>query len=230
MGKRGISRLLTALLLSGVTAYLAAADHALLLFAKAGDEAMFRKFDTYRRQLEAGLPRLGFGKEAIRVFTEASPYDRQAVLAELDKIAAAQGPSDRLWVFLFGHAQSGRLTQWLKLPKGVLNITELARRLDRISGEQLVFVFTPYSYELQEALKKPERTVIASASAEGESNPPKLPDFLLKKLSAPGEGWLDPVRQAALENSAAADRPASIRPNPRASPPETRRTPILSPR
>lgn len=204
MGKRGISRLLTALLLSGMTAYLAAADHALLLFAKAGDEAMFRKFDTYRRQLEAGLPRLGFGKEAIRVFTEASPYDRQAVLAELDKIAAAQGPSDRLWVFLFGHAQSGRLTQWLKLPKGVLNITELARRLDRISGEQLVFVFTPYSYELQEALKKPERTVIASASAEGESNPPKLPDFLLKKLSAPGEGWLDPVRQAALENSAAA--------------------------
>ena len=49
MGIRGISRLLTALLLSGVTAYLAAADHALLLFAKAGDEAMFRKFDTYRR-------------------------------------------------------------------------------------------------------------------------------------------------------------------------------------
>ncbi len=194
--------LLAVLILSTATA----ADHALLLFGKAGDETMLRRYRNFEETLRTTLPQLGFPPETITVWNETNGFNAAAVKQTLDRLAQRQQPEDRCWVFLFGHTQPGRNSLFLKLPRGVFPVGEFVKALNAIAGEQLIFCLTPYSYELQEALRGDTRTVIACAAQPGASNPPEVSEQLLRRLNDPGDGWLTLFRESALATSAEAKR------------------------
>ncbi len=176
--------------------FASAADRAVLIFLQSGDAALQRRAKEFRGHLTRELPQLGF---SLLIFDENSSYGKQ----ELADIKAE--PEDRLWVFLFGHVQTGRNDLYLKLPKGVIAGAEFASLLDKAGGKQMVFCFTGNGRELQDLLAAPGRVTLSPVSVKESKNPPEYPRFLLPELAKAGS-FLPLLREAAAANQEYAKR------------------------
>ena len=166
---------LTICLISGTTF---AADHALIIGGAAGEKSFYDAFwNATSRFHQLLTDEYGYTPDQITFLFEDmdapgaeglvdTESKREQVLAALDRLIESVQPSDRLLLFMIGHASrtnKGELKYNL-LGRDITE-TEYITRINSIPAERQILIFGfPYSGKLVPQLSKPGRIILTSSS------------------------------------------------------------------
>jgi hypothetical protein len=113
------------------------------------------------------------------------PHTRADVERALDEWKRSLKPTDRVWVFLLGHANDDGKHAWFHLPGPDVREDQLAKLFAGIPcREQVFWVTTPAAGRFQQALSTKGR-IVAAASRTEEDNETEFPQALSAVMQRP---------------------------------------------
>ena len=176
-----------------------AADHVLIIGGAAGEKSFYDAFwsatsrfhqlltDTYHytpEQITFLFEDMGASEAVGIVDTESK---REQVFAAFTELAETVQPSDRLLLFMLGHAsRTGKGDLKFNLRGRDITEAEYVTLINGIPAEQQILIFGfPYSGKLVPQLSKPGRIILTSSSPnEGYSLQAGFGDVLVSVFSA----------------------------------------------
>lgn len=201
---------LVALLCCLQAAAAAAQSHLLIVSGLAGEPQIEEQFHNWSSQMiTAATERMGVPHEQITYLAEdparepgliAGRSTREAVDAELQRIAQRAGPNDRILILLIGHGSSDSRNSRINLPGPDLTATELGAMLDRFPTQQVVVVnTTSASGAFQEPLAGDRRTIITATRTGQEQNQTLFAGFFVDAFAQEGADTDKDGRVTVLE-------------------------------
>lgn len=159
----------------------AAQSHLLIISGLAGEPQIEEQFHNWSSQMiTAATERMGVPPDQVTYLAEnparepgmiAGRSTREAVDAELQRLAQRAGPNDRILILLIGHGSSDSRSSRINLPGPDLTAPELGAMLDRFPTQQVVVVnTTSASGAFQEPLAGEGRTIITATRTGQEQN------------------------------------------------------------
>ncbi len=169
-------------------------DRALILVGLPGDKEHEKLFaDTARAWIAWLTGPLALDRTQVVLlhgFRELDgkplhPDTRADIERRLDQWKRSLTPTDRIWVFLLGHANDDGEHSWFHLPGPDLREDQLARLFAGIPcREQVFWVTTPDAGRFLQTLSTKGRVVVA-ASRKGEDNETEFPQALSAVMQRP---------------------------------------------
>jgi len=169
-----LALLLTATSLPGTTYYLT-------VTGLGGEPDFEQHFSMWAKDIEKALKSTSDSK--VETLVSAT---REQVRRALDGIAAQSKPQDALVLMLIGHGSFDGFDYKINLSGPDLTASELARLLDRVPAtRQLIVDMTNSSGGAIEALRKPNRVIIAATKNGTEKNATIFARYWVEALGDP---------------------------------------------
>jgi Peptidase C13 family len=169
-----LALLLTAASLPGTTYYLT-------VTGLGGEPDFEQHFSMWAKDIEKALKSTSDSK--VETLVSAT---REQVRRALDGIAAQSKPQDALVLMLIGHGSFDGFDYKINLSGPDLTASELARLLDRVPAtRQLIVDMTSCSGGAIEALRKPNRLIIAATKNGTEKNATIFARYWVEALGDP---------------------------------------------
>jgi hypothetical protein len=169
-----LALLLTAASLPGTTYYLT-------VTGLGGEPDYEQHFSMWAKDIEKALKSTSDSK--VETLVSAT---REQVRRALDGIAAQSKPQDALVLMLIGHGSFDGFDYKINLSGPDLTASELARLLDRVPAtRQLIVDMTSCSGGAIEALRKPNRLIIAATKNGTEKNATIFARYWVEALGDP---------------------------------------------
>jgi len=169
-----LALLLTAASLPGTTYYLT-------VTGLGGEPDFEQHFSMWAKDIEKALKSTSDSK--VETLVSAT---REQVRRALDGIAAQSKPQDALVLMLIGHGSFDGFDYKINLFGPDLTASELARLLDRVPAtRQLIVDMTSCSGGAIEALRKPNRLIIAATKNGTEKNATIFARYWVEALGDP---------------------------------------------
>jgi len=163
------------------------ATHFLTVAGLGGEPDYEQRFAGWAQEIDRTLKASG---GEMRVETLSGPAATRArVQSSLEELARSCGAADALVVILIGHGTYDGVEYKFNLPGPDLSATDLAGWLDRVTaGRQLVVNTTSASGGALEALRSPNRVVIAATRGGHEKN-----------ATVFGRYWVEALRDSSAD-------------------------------
>jgi hypothetical protein len=172
-------RLLLSLLLTAFS--LPATTYYVTITGLGGEPDYTQRFGMWAKDIDKALKASPDSK--VETLVNAT---REQVRTTLSGIAKEAKPADALVVMLIGHGSFDGVDYKINLPGPDLTGSELATLLDRIPAtRQLVVNMTSCSGASIEALRKPNRIIIAATKAGTEKNATVFARYWVEALGDP---------------------------------------------
>jgi len=188
-----MKRALAACLLLLLAAPAMALQHHLLIVSGIGGTPEYdERFASLARRLAEAARAVGLAENRI-VLLSANPADggprtdKEAILAEISRIAASAGPRDRFFVVLIGHGNPRGDSAVFNLPGPDLAAGELAAALEAF-GERLVTIVNTASASgpFVAPLSAANRVLITATSSGREYQAPQFGEYFIAAFETPG--------------------------------------------
>jgi len=181
--------------------YLAASElpsgRALILVGLPGDKEHEKLFVDTAQAWKAWLTGpLGLDQTQVVLLYGFKELDGKAFHADtradiektVEQWKRSLKPTDRIWVFLLGHANDDGEHSWFHLPGSDLREDQLAKLFEGIPcREQVFWVTTSDAGRFLQAFSTKGR-VVAAASRKGEDNETEFPQALSTVMQRPAAG------------------------------------------
>ncbi len=173
--------IVTLLLLAALSA--PAATFYVTVAGLGGEPDYAQRFKMWADDIDASLKKAGGD---VNVTTLQSPT-RDQIRAKLGAIAAQAKPADALVVILIGHGSYDGVDYKFNVQGPDLTGGELAKLMDAVPAQrQLVANLTSCSGGSIEALRRPNRIVIAATKSGSEKNATTFARYFAEALREPG--------------------------------------------
>jgi len=149
----------------------AAAAHATTFYVTisglGGESDYEQRFKMWAEDIDSSMKKAGGDAEVI---TMVAPK-REEIKARFDALGQKMKPADALVLVLIGHGSYDGFEYKFNIPGPDITATDLAAMLDRLpAGRQLVVNTTSASGGSIQALRRPNRIVIAATKSGTEKN------------------------------------------------------------
>jgi hypothetical protein len=160
-----------------------ATTHAVIVAGLGGEaeyEQQFRRYATSLSEAIANLDEEAQVKLLIGNHAQAASLRR-----ELQAIAEASQPDDRLILMLVGHGSFDGEEYRFNVPGPDITAGDLASQLNRINaGEQLVVIASSASGGALTKLQRPGRVIVTATKSGSERNATRFPEFWAHALTS----------------------------------------------
>ncbi|PCJ57967.1 MAG: hypothetical protein COA79_14435 [Planctomycetota bacterium] len=162
-------------------------SYAIILSTRAGDQKQSDIIKEYHLKTRQILTKAGFEKNCILEYFEKGNLSlpgtkeviRKTILDDLKGLANKVKSDDKLWIFLYGHANFNTRGYSMATQGKRLKGKEFATALDFIKCDQIIFCFNRQGVALLPLLAKKSRIIISATNHIKQLNPPQLPKYLL---------------------------------------------------